>query len=62
MELGKYARQHDMRIILETFDRSVDKMALVGPSDAAAGFHNTCSFQLSRIRIVLRHGSYAASG
>lgn len=36
--LGKYAEQYGMRIVLETFDREVDKKALVGPSDEAAGF------------------------
>ena len=35
-ELGAFARQHGIAITLETFDRTVDKKALIGPSDEAA--------------------------
>ncbi len=34
--LAEHARQYTMRIVLEVFDRSVDKKALVGPSVEAA--------------------------
>lgn len=35
-ELCAYGRQHGIRIALETFDRTVDKKALIGPADEAA--------------------------
>lgn len=35
VELGTFARPLGIRIVLETFDRAVDKRALVGPSDEA---------------------------
>lgn len=36
IEMGDYAQQYGMTIVLETFDRAVDKKALVGPSDEAS--------------------------
>jgi sugar phosphate isomerase/epimerase len=36
LDLGEHSNQYGMRIVLETFDRLVDKKALVGPSDEAA--------------------------
>ena len=35
-EIGEYAEQYSMGVVLEIFDRSVDKKALVGPSAEAA--------------------------
>lgn len=40
-KLCDHATQYSMDIILETFDRSVDKKALVGPSDEAAKLAKT---------------------
>lgn len=40
-ELCDHAAQFSMNIVLETFDRSVDKKALVGPSDEAANLAKT---------------------
>jgi len=40
-KLCDYAAQFSMNIVLETFDRSVDKKALVGPSDEAADLAKT---------------------
>ncbi|MCJ7694256.1 MAG: sugar phosphate isomerase/epimerase, partial [Anaerolineaceae bacterium] len=40
-ELCDHAAQFSMDIVLETFDRSVDKKALVGPSDEAANLAKT---------------------
>lgn len=36
ISLGEYADQYRISIVLETFDRSIDKKALVGPSKEAA--------------------------
>lgn len=36
LALVDHARQYAIRVVLETFDRSVDKKALVGPSEEAA--------------------------
>jgi sugar phosphate isomerase/epimerase len=38
VELGDFARPFGIQIVLETFDSTVDKMALVGPSVEAAEF------------------------
>ncbi len=35
-DLGAYARHYGIAITLETFDRAVDKKALIGPADEAA--------------------------
>ena len=40
-KLCDHATQYSMDIVLETFDRSVDKKALVGPSDEAANLAET---------------------
>jgi len=48
-ELCDYAETKGMGITLETFDRVVDKKALIGPSDEAAAFAeavNRCNFGL----------------
>jgi len=37
-EVGTYARDKGISLTLETFDRSIDKKCLVGPSDLAAEF------------------------
>lgn len=35
-DLGAYARRYGVAITLETFDRAIDKKALIGPADEAA--------------------------
>jgi len=38
LELCRYGRERGIALTLETFDRSVDKRSLIGPSDLAASF------------------------
>ena len=40
IKLGEYSEQYSMSVVLEIFDRSVDKKALVGPSSEAAELAN----------------------
>jgi sugar phosphate isomerase/epimerase len=37
-ELSAYARDHGLALTIETFDREIDKRALIGPSDVSASF------------------------
>jgi len=56
INLGEYAEQFGVSVVLETFDRSVDKKALVGPSIEAASLAATVKSAYSQFGLLYDMG------
>jgi sugar phosphate isomerase/epimerase len=56
VELGLFARKLGIRVVLETFDRVVDKCALVGPSQEAIGLAKRVQMQYPEFGLLYDMG------